>query len=93
MAVASEAVTDGACWASAAAATYRSGRTITKPTGWVSNQVFRRPVESAITVTSAAASRGSPVGAASQCNWVDGRTLISLAPSLVRVRSELSSNT
>ena len=77
-----------ACWASAAAATYRSGRTMTNPTGWVSNQDFSRPVGSPITVTSAAASRGSPVGAASQCNWVDGRMLISFTPNRVRVSKD-----
>ena len=54
----------------------------------MSNQDFSRPVASPITVTSAA-SRGSPVGAASQCSWVDGRTLISFTPSRVRVSREL----
>jgi len=90
--VASEVVTDAACWEIAAAATYRSGRTITKPTGWMSNQDFNRPVASPITVTSAA-SRGSPVGAASHCSWVDGRTLISFTPSRVSVSRESRSKT
>jgi hypothetical protein len=52
MAVARDETTVDPCWASAAAATYRSGRTSTNPTGWVSNQDLSFPVGSPITVTS-----------------------------------------